>query len=143
MGEEGLGVDVQRLEIKNGRLYYSVRMNMPEMASSPYFSTNFFWVLILPGNVGENNANSVDGKTLTWDLSKSSGWVQMTAESSIGGGLIGVDASTLAVVSVAMMSCCCCVILLLAAGAAVFLMLRKKKQPAPEERSPDTILFGS
>jgi hypothetical protein len=143
MGYKGLGVDIQRLEVKDGRLYYSVRINMSEMESSPYFTVEIYWVLALPGKIGENNADTVNGNTLTWDLSGSPGWTSMTAESSIGGGFLGMDSSTLAIVSVAMMSCCCCVILLLAAGAAVFLALRGKKRPAPEERSPDTIILGS
>jgi hypothetical protein len=144
MEDEGLGVSIQQLEIRSGRLYYNVKINTSGTQSSPYYTFHNYWALILPGTPGENNADTVDGNTLTWDLSNSSGWTSMTVESSIGGGgFLGMDSSTLAIVAFLMISCCCCVILLLAAGVVVFLMLRKQKQPAQEEHSPDTINLAS
>jgi hypothetical protein len=151
MGSEGLNASFLRLEIEDGHLYYNVRLNMPESQSSPSFSFEEYWVLVLPGTLGENNADTVAGNTLTWDLTHHTGWTNLIAESFLpkeassirAGGISGMEPTTIAIIASGIVSCCCCVILLLAAGIATLLVLRKKKQPAPEEHSPDTIILAS
>jgi hypothetical protein len=139
--EDNLGSGtIQRLEIKDKRFYYEARINIDtSYLSSSEFTVEAFWVLVLPGTPGENNADTVSGNTLTWDLSTSNGSADLSAESALGGDVLGMNPSTLAVLLVLLTSCCC-VILLLAAGIAAFLLLRRKNPSAAEESSADATI---
>jgi hypothetical protein len=142
--EKNLGDNtVQRLEIEDKRFHYEalIYIDTSYLSSSDY-AIEIFWMLVLPGTPGENNADTVSGRTLTWDLSNARGSTLLSAESALGGGFLGMDSSMLAIVMVLMMSCCC-VILLIAAGIAAFLVIKKKNPPAAEESSAENIIPGS
>jgi hypothetical protein len=157
MEDKGLGASVQRLEIQNERLYYDLRINLSGSESSQYYTYENFWVLVLPGTPGDNNADTVSGNTLTWDLTHSTGWASLTAECSIpkaesaipesessiiAGGSSGIASTTIAIIATVTVSCCCCTILLLAAVLVFLLLRRKNKQPAAARYSSDTIILN-
>jgi hypothetical protein len=142
--DDNLGSNtVQRLEIEEDRFYYEARIDIDVSSlSSSDFSVEVFWMLVLPGTPGENNADTVSGRTLTWDLSNSYGSSFLSAESAIGGSFLGMDSSMLAIIMVLMMSCCC-VIVLIAAGIVAFLVLRKNNPSTTKESSADKPILGS
>ena len=125
---------VNRIEIKDKHFYYDVRTS-GFGASTSEMKTEALWTVVLPGTPGENNADTVSGRTLTWDLTKSSGSIHMTAECALGGGgFLGMDTTTMMIVAAVMMSCCC--VLLLIVAVVVFLMMRRKKNPSVDVAAP-------
>jgi hypothetical protein len=128
--EDDLGASVNRIEIKDKHFYYDIRAVGGFGSSSGQIKTEVLWVLVLPGKPGENNADTVSGRTLTWDLSNTSSSTHLTAECAIGGGFLGMDTTTMIIVGAVMMSCCC--VILLIAAVVVFLLIRRRKKPAAE-----------
>jgi hypothetical protein len=151
-----LGVSVNRIEIREKHFYYDVSMNMV-WGSTGDLKMEELWILVLPGIPGDNNADTVSGRTLTWNLFTRSGSFHLTAECAIGGdGSLGKATTAIATTTIhtttiatttmkiaaAVMMSCCCVILLIAAVVVFFLMRRKNKQPAAENPSAGTIIPG-
>jgi hypothetical protein len=79
-----------------------------------------------PGEVGDNNATEVSGRTLTWDLGASGTPMRFTAESKVG----GFDPTILILAGI--LTCCCCMVILLIGGAGLFFYLRRRKQASAE-----------
>jgi hypothetical protein len=129
--ENELGASVTNIEIKDKRFYYDVRSDS-YTGSTGDLKMEASWTLVLPGTPGDNNADTVSGRTLTWDLSKST---HLKAECPIGGGgFLGMDTTTMMIVAAVMMSCCC--VLLLIVAAVVFLVMRRKKTPSADVAAP-------
>jgi hypothetical protein len=133
--ENDLNASVDRLEMKDKHFYYDVSMSTGFTGSTGDLKMEILWILVLPGTPGDNNADTVSGRTLTWDLTKSSGLIHLTAECPIGGGgFLGMDTTTTIIVAAVMTSCCC--VLLLVAAVVVFLMMRRKNKQSAEEVTP-------
>lgn len=77
------GVSVDRLEIADGRLYYDLTLDNTSSGAG-MFGINMTWQLEVPGTVGDHNADTVDGRTLTWHLT-TGGPSRLQAESAVGG----------------------------------------------------------
>jgi hypothetical protein len=121
-----------RLEISGGRFYY-------DLAANTTFTSDFGpmsmitlaadWIVKVPGDLVDSNADEVNGRVLTWDLTKVKAGDHLQAESKIGGGgLAGLD-PTASAIAAGLLLCCCCVVLLIAAVAA-FLLLRRRNRSA-------------
>jgi hypothetical protein len=129
---EGFNAKFDRLEIKDGHLYYDLTPNMTgssifgEAGSEMPFKIEAYWIVNMPGEVVETNADETSGQTLKWNLMKMNAASHFRAESKLGGG--GLD-PTLTVIGVIALLGCCCVVVLIAAGAAFF-FLRRKNQPS-------------
>ncbi len=130
---ENGGVIINRLEIVDGSLFYDVTM---DMGSSEDFQSisdmgveiNMTWALTLPGTITSHNATSVDGNTLTWNLTPGQD-TTIVAQSVVAGGG-GFPAWIWVVV------CCLCLLVLAAGGAVIFFLMRKRKQDAGASGSP-------
>jgi hypothetical protein len=133
--EDKMGMNVRKLEIKDRRFYYDVQFSWSPLSQST-FKVEQFWVLVLPGTHGDNNADTTAGNTLTWDLSQANGLISLEAESSVGGGLFGIDSTTFAILAFVILSCCCCILLLIVGGIALFLISRRKKSSAADAGTP-------
>ncbi|MFN2297367.1 MAG: hypothetical protein ACK2UB_00860 [Anaerolineales bacterium] len=116
----------QRLEIDGGHFYYDLAANVDSAltweADMP-FDMEAWWIVRVPGEVVDTNADSVSGRTLSWDLMTMNSASHMRVESKIGGSG-GLDPALLAVGGVLSLGCCCIVVLI--AAAAVFILVRKK-----------------
>jgi hypothetical protein len=121
---------VNRLEVADNTFYYDVSTDMSAATGTTTgFPLQFTWKVSMPGAVKSNNASSVSGNTLTWDLGSATGKVDMQAQSSLSGSslpgwtgwVIGAGA------------CLCLLVLVIAVVVVVVLLLRKrnKKSAAP------------
>jgi len=123
-----------RLEITGGHFYY-------DLASNSEGATNFgpmspitvggSWILKVPGDLLDSNADKVNGLVLTWDLTKVAAGTHFRAESKLGGGL---DPTVVIVGGILLLGCCCLVILI--AGGAAFFFLRRRKASAAGAPQP-------
>ncbi|MGB7540177.1 MAG: hypothetical protein WBM17_16675 [Anaerolineales bacterium] len=129
------GAEFTRLEIDGGHLYYDL---MPKVAGSSIFGElesgagfdiEANWILNMPGEVVDTNADEKSGQTLTWNLLEMNASSHIRAESKTGGsGLLGLD-PTLTILAVIGLLGCCCLVILIAGGAAFFFLRRKKTAP--------------
>lgn len=130
--ENMTGMTVNRLEIADNKFYYDVNpgntSSMPDSSQLP-ITMKYEWILEVPGTVGANNATKVVGQTLTWDLTASNMPDRFTAESALGGGgLFGLDQTTLIIIAVGVGCCVFAAIAILV--VAVILISRRKKKTA-------------
>lgn len=77
--EEDKNVTLHELEFKLGVLILDMDIASPEVEEGQGFTTE--WLLTLPGPIGENNAETVDGQTLKWQF-VSGETIHVHAESS-------------------------------------------------------------
>jgi len=125
------GGSYERLEIKGGRFYYDLAANIDSSLAwetGMPFDIEAWWVVVVPGEVMETNADKTSGRTLTWNLMTMNSASHMRAESKISAGAAELDPTLLAVGAVILLVCCCAVILI-AAGAGFF-FLRRKNPPS-------------
>lgn len=115
------GVTVNRLEIVDNTLYYDLSLDLSD-AGGLGSSIQVTWRVTMPGRITSHNAQSVDGRTLTWNLGVGS-LNRLQAESSVGmaawvwwvvGGL----------------ACLCLVVVVVGGGVGLFFYLRNKKKAA-------------
>ena len=112
------GLIVNRLEIVDDRFYYDVSIDMSD-AGSLGIPMNMTWVVTAPGTVGNHNATSVSGQTMTWNLVV--GQVNnMRFESSLGSNWLWWVLGGL--------GCLCLLVVVVGAVIGVVLYLRKKKK---------------
>ena len=104
------GITINRLEITDDTFYYDIDVDMSSEDSGFSVLTEMTWSVVLPGAPISHNADHVDGNTLTWRPAPKSGFVNLTAQSSVP------DTSTFPPCSTA----------LLVIGA-VFLLFRSRK----------------
>jgi hypothetical protein len=110
--EQKKGLQINRLEITGGTFYYDVSLDTSSRDSSFSGFTATTWVLVLPDQPITQNADLVEGNTLTWHLAPLSGVHDMKAESSIAAPLGALIVAAL-------------VLLLIAAGA--YFVVRRTK----------------
>jgi hypothetical protein len=120
-----------RLEIDGGHLYYDLTPNMAgssvlgELESGSGFDVEAYWILKMPGEIVDTNADEKVGQTLTWNILEMNAASHIRAECKTGGGgVLGLDPA-LPILSVIGLLGCCCLVLLIAGGAAFFFLRRK------------------
>jgi hypothetical protein len=118
--------DLEGLQAITEHFYYDLAANVDSAltweADMP-FDMEAWWIVRVPGEVVDTNADSVSGRTLSWDLMTMNSASHIRVESKIGGSG-GLDPALLAVGGVLSLGCCCIVVLI--AAAAVFILVRKK-----------------
>jgi hypothetical protein len=140
--EDDFSLTVQRLEIEDETFYLDLSWKtFPCTITNPADFT-CEWSVEAPGEIGDNNATRVEGRTLTWDFSEKNISRRFTAESKVG----GIDPAVWIVLGI--LSCgCCTLILLVAGGTAAFFFLRRKKKASadsdPAEANPSSLQSGS
>jgi hypothetical protein len=116
----------QQLEIDGGRFYYDLAANIDyafTWETGMPFGMEAWWIVRIPGDVVDTNADTVSGHTLSWDLTTMNSTSHMRVESKIGGGG-ELDPTLLAAGGILSLGCCCAVVLI--AAAAGFILVRKK-----------------
>lgn len=123
-------VRIRELVLREGLLVYDLEVDTQGSgeATAPVGVT---WMLDLPGKLGSHNADSVEGKRLTWTLEPNT-VTEVQASSdlfapSLPFGLGGSEGMIVAAVACA---CCGGVLLLVVALVVVLLVRRKRSEPA-------------
>jgi hypothetical protein len=129
------GAAFTRLEIDGGHLYYDLMPHMAgssvlgELESGAGFDVEAYWILKMPGEIVDTNADEKVGQTLTWNILEMNAASHIRAESKTGGGgVLGLDPTLTILAVIGLLGCCCLVILI--AGGAAFFFLRRKKTPS-------------
>ncbi len=120
------GVSVNALSLINGKFVYDVDVDFSDAQDTGALALFLEWRLTVPGSVGTNNADEVDGKTLIWRLTPGRK-INLHAESS--SGLFNLDSSRVWIVAGALLFCLCLVVI--AGGAVAFFLLRRRNPSAP------------
>jgi hypothetical protein len=124
-------VTVNRLEVVNNTLYYDVSLDSSDESGLSGTAIQMTWKVTMPGTVGSNNADSKSGKTLTWDMSNSTGSLDMQAQSTLS--------STTDIIwwLVGGLLCLCLIVVVIVIVVVVVVVQRnkKKKAAAPVETS--------
>ncbi len=121
------GVSTNELSLVNGKFVYDVDVDFSDAQDTGALALSLEWRLTVPGSVGANNADEVDGKTLIWHLTAGRK-INLHAESS--SGLLNFDSSTLWIVAGALLCCLCLVVI--AGGALAYFVLRRKSASSPD-----------
>jgi hypothetical protein len=116
------GITINQLDLTDGKFVYDVTLDMSggDQVSS---LVGLSWQLSVPGKVGSNNADSVNGSTLTWDL-KPGVSRTLHAESDANAGLF--SGSTWLYIGGGVL-CCLCLTVLIVIVVVVVLVTRRKK----------------
>jgi hypothetical protein len=122
--DQGDGIDINTLELSGGKFVYDVDVVM-EAEESETTPIDIEWQVTVPGTVGSNNADRVEGNTLTWVMVANEAR-NVRVESAVG----GLSSDTLYYVIGVICSCLCCVALLGAAGGGVYWFTQKNKGAA-------------
>lgn len=75
------GIEINRLEINDGKFYYDVDIDTLSDESGFSALSEITWTVVLPGAPISHNADQVNGNTLTWVPTPKSGIVNLRAES--------------------------------------------------------------
>ena len=134
------GITVNELQIADGKFIYDVTVDGASAASDAGqfggFQPSVNWQVTVPGTVGNNNADKVDGRTLTWDIS-TAGARNIHVESTAGG--LSLPGGSLGALAAVLCGCLFCVGMLAAGGGGVFWFIRRnKKKPEPARESTGT-----
>lgn len=81
--EQKHGLTINQLEIKGDRFVYDIDIDTVSKDSDYSSLTGLNWTLVLPGDPISHNADSADGRTLTWSPEPRSGIVHIHAESAV------------------------------------------------------------
>jgi hypothetical protein len=119
-------LQINNLSLADGKLVYDVTLDMSgESGSAPM--ADIYWLVTLPGKIGDHNATEVDGNTLKWKLligQKNN----LHAESAVGGFNFDFGGDWIwYVLGGGALLCLCCIVPLVIAALAFFLIRRKKQ----------------
>jgi hypothetical protein len=137
------GVTIHQMELVNGKFVYDITIDGATLISGDgsqfsNFQPTLNWQVTAPGTVGDNNADKVDGNTLTWVIN-TNGPQNIHVESTPSAG--GLPGGNLGTILAAICGCLLCLLLLgLAGGGFYWWMGRRKKSLTPE---PTPIEIGS
>lgn len=124
------GITVNQLQMTDGKFVYDVTVDGAAANSDAGqfggFQPSVNWQVTVPGTVGSNNADKVEGNTLTWDIS-TAGDKNIHVESAAGGLSLPGGMGAL---GAALCGCIFCVIVLGAGGGGVFWFTRRNKKKA-------------
>jgi hypothetical protein len=129
-------VKIRELTLREGLLVYDLEVDT-QGSDEAMTAGEMTWVLELPGKVGSHNADSVEGKRLTWTLETgtvtevqaSSDLSALSLPFSLGGteGLI-----------VAAVACACCGGVLVVVVVVVVLLLKRKGRGSGSSKPSET-----
>jgi len=137
------GVTIHQMELVDGKFVYDLTINGAALISGDgsqfsNFQPTLNWQVTAPGTVGDNNADKVDGNTLTWVIN-TNGPQNIHVESTASAG--GLPGGNLGTIIAAVCGCLLCLLVLGAAGGGFYWWMgRRKKSPTPE---PTPVEIGS
>ena len=119
------GITIQQLDIKSGKLTYDIGLDLTQEGAAPV-PVQATWQLTVPGAVGANNADKVEGSTLTWNLTPGK-TVELKAESGLGG--LSLPFSIPGWFYAVGAGCLCLVVLIVIVVVVIVLSRRRKAPP--------------
>jgi hypothetical protein len=122
--ETNKGLTVNRLEIDSGTLYYDVDIDTSSRDSDFSGFSSITWTLVTPGRPGDNNADDSQSNTLTWEMTRNSGVINLRAESTVEGAGPGLPLVVGGVIVVCLAGAA------LLVGVGVYLGSRRSRRPA-------------
>jgi hypothetical protein len=128
--ESRRGLQVNRLEIREGQFYYDIDVDTASEESDFSTAAAITWTVTLPNPPGAHNAEQAEGNTLTWTLAPDSGRVNLQAESAASGPRPAWPWVLGGIVSVGL----CGVVIL--GGGLLFLLMRRAQKPASSPNRP-------
>jgi hypothetical protein len=118
-----MDMEVNEISLTDGKFVYDIDVDATGGEDFAFFPIKLKWQMTVPGTVGDNNADEVDGNTLTWNLSTNSNnniHVESTVAPDWIWWAVGIGLA------------CLCVIFVVAAGVGIFFLVRRNKAaPAP------------
>lgn len=132
------GVSIQQMDLVNGKFVYDMTVDGATLVSGDgsqfsNFQPTLNWQVTVPGTVGNNNADKVDGNTLTWVIT-TNGPQNIHAESAVSAG--GLPGGNLATIVAALCGCLLCLGVLGAAGGGLYWWTKRNKN-APLAQAPE------
>jgi hypothetical protein len=126
-----LDATVTDLRIEAGKAYYDITINMGDGGDAMGFLV--YWIVKMPGSIGDHNANEQNGNSLTWEVPMS-GDVNIQATSNAGGISISNN-SVWWVVGIGA-ACLCLVLIVAVVVLIIFLVGRNKKKSETPVSTP-------
>ena len=119
---------INKLSLNDGTLTYDLSLDLSGDSGAP-MGADIYWKVTLPGNITDNNADEVDGNTLTWKL-RGGEFNNIQASSEIGGMNFDFgDDDTLFYVFGGLIGVVfCCMVPLIILAVVFFLIRRNKKK---------------
>ena len=96
--EQKPGLQVNRLEITDGTLFYDIDIDTSSESSNFSGFETITWTVVMPGAPASHNGQQVDGNTVTWTVPPHSGTVNLRAESPAAAPL-GIAALVLGILA--------------------------------------------
>lgn len=118
---------INALSLEDGTLTYDITLDLSGDGEAP-MDADIYWKVTMPGTVTGNNADEVNGNTLTWKLQ--GGELNTIQATSKDGGLkfdFGDDDTLLYVFGALIGVVFCCIVPLIIGGVAFFLIRRNKR----------------
>lgn len=117
---DSMDVTTNQLSITNGTVTYDVNLDLTD-SSNTTGAVEMKWIVTMPGSIRSNNADEVNGRTLTWNLMAGAGnHIQASSAST--------DYTIWIIVAVGL--ACLCGVAVVVIAVVVFFVLRKKKAAA-------------
>jgi len=116
-------ITINDISLNDKKFSYDVSLDMSGGDfNSALGMINMKWIVEMPGNVTDNNADEAKGSTLTWNLIPGTD-VNIHAESSVGG--LSSIRSEYILIGIAVL--CLCILMLVIMAVVVFLVVRRNK----------------
>lgn len=115
-------VTVNRLEVANDTFYYDVSISTSDESGLSNYPLQMTWKVTMPGTVQSNNADSKSGSTLNWDMTNSTGMLNMQAESTLGSAINWIWWL------VGGLFCLCLVVVVIVVVVVLVVLIRKKNK---------------
>jgi hypothetical protein len=125
-------VNIRELTLREGIFVYDLEIDA-QGSDEAQVPTGMTWILELPGKVGSNNADSVEGKRLTWALETGT-VTEVQASSDLSPlSLLGGSGTWI----MAAVACLCCGGVLVVVVVAVVLLLKRRGRESGSSKPSD------
>jgi hypothetical protein len=129
---------INDLSIQDGVLTYDIALDMSGDSGAP-MGADMYWIVEMPGNVTNHNADEQDGNTLKWNLLLGAE-NNIYAVSEVGGLSLGGNTVWYILGGGAVLCLCC--ILPITIAVVVFVLVRRKKGQDGVEKPAEPIPSG-
>jgi hypothetical protein len=122
-------VQIRELTLREGLVVYDLEVE-PQGSDEAMTAGEMTWVLELPGKVGSHNAESVEGKRLTWTL-ESGTVTEVQASSDLLAPSLPFDLGGTEALIIGAAVCGCCGGILVLVIVVIVLLLARQKRSGP------------
>jgi hypothetical protein len=128
-------VRIRELTLREGLLVYDLEVE-PQGSDEAMTAGEVTWVLELPGKVGSHNADSVEGKRLTWTLETGT-VTEVQASSDLSALSLPLELGRSEAWIIAAVGCACCGGVLVVVVVVVVLLLKRKGRESGSSKSSE------